>query len=111
MSDDAIRARIRPQLLVNTILFLVFFLAFLGKTLLGSGYAVNAEGAIVMEEMKYLHNLIDMWYLALCAFGGRVVGAFWHCTHTFAKELHKRHLANRHWRGVSCNSFVPYSRL
>ena len=34
VSDDAIRARIRPQLLLNTILFLVFFLAFLGKPFL-----------------------------------------------------------------------------
>ena len=76
VSDDAIRARIRPQLLVNTILFLVFFLAFLGKTLLGSGYAVNAEGAIVMEEMKYLHNLIDMWYLALVLLVGVLLVLF-----------------------------------
>ena len=90
VSDDAIRARIRPQLLVNTILFLVFFLAFLGKTLLGSGYAVNAEGAIVMEEMKYLHNLIDMWYLALVLLVGVLLVLFWHNTHTFAKKLHKK---------------------
>ena len=63
--DDAIRSRVRPQLLINTVFFLVFFLAFLVKTLLGEGYAVNAEGVIVMEPMKYLNNLLDMWYLAV----------------------------------------------
>ena len=35
------------------------------KTLIGEGYAVNAEGTIVMEPMKYLNNLLDMWYLAV----------------------------------------------
>ena len=65
VNDDAIRSRVRPQLLINTVFFLVFFLAFLVKTLLGEGYAVNAEGVIVMEPMKYLNNLLDMWYLAV----------------------------------------------
>ena len=65
VNDDAIRSRVRPQLLINTVFFLVFCLAFLVKTLLGEGYAVNAEGVIVMEPMKYLNNLLDMWYLAV----------------------------------------------
>lgn len=65
VNDNAIRSRVRPQLLINTVFFLVFFLAFLVKTLLGEGYAVNAEGVIVMEPMKYLNNLLDMWYLAV----------------------------------------------
>ena len=65
VNDDAIRSRVRPQLLINTVFFLVFFLAFLVQTLLGEGYAVNAEGVIVMEPMKYLNNLLDMWYLAV----------------------------------------------
>ena len=65
VNDDAIRSRVLPQLLINPVFFLVFFLAFLVKTLLGEGYAVNAEGVIVMEPMKYLNNLLDMWYLAV----------------------------------------------
>ena len=65
VNDDAIRSRVGPQLLINTVFFLVFFLAFLVKTLLGEGYAVNAEGVIVMEPMKYLNNLLDMWYVAV----------------------------------------------
>ena len=76
VADDAIRSRVRPQLLVNTALFLVFFLAFLVKTLIGEGYAVNAEGTIVMEPMKYLNNLLDMWYLALVLLVGVLLVLF-----------------------------------
>lgn len=72
VNDDAIRSRVRPQLLINTVFFLVFFLAFLVKTLLGEGYAVNAEGVIVMEPMKYLNNLLDMWYLAVILLIGEI---------------------------------------
>ena len=63
--DITIRSRIRQQLLINTVAFLVFFLAFLIRTLLSDGYAVLADGKIAMQPMKYLHNLIDMWPLAL----------------------------------------------
>lgn len=76
VADNAIRSRVRPQLLVNTALFLVFFLAFLVKTLIGEGYAVNAEGTIVMEPMKYLNNLLDMWYLALVLLAGVLLVLF-----------------------------------
>ena len=76
VADNAIRSRVRPQLLVNTALFLVFFLAFLVKTLIGEGYAVNAEGTIVMEPMKYLNNLLDMWYLALILLVGVLLVLF-----------------------------------
>lgn len=63
VNNDAIRSRVRPQLIINTVLFLVFFLTFLVRTLISDGYAVAASGEIVMEPMKYLNNLLDMWYL------------------------------------------------
>ena len=63
VNDDAIRSRVRPQLIINTVLFLVFYLTFFVRTLLSDGYAVAASGEIVMEPMKYLNNLLDMWYL------------------------------------------------
>lgn len=71
VNDDAIRDRARHQLLINAVVFLVLFLAFLVNTLLKSGYAYDpATGIISMEPMKYLHNLADMWYLtALLAIG------------------------------------------
>lgn len=66
VNDDAIRGRARRQLIINSVMFLVLFLTFLTNTLLKSGYAYDpATGIISMEPMKYLHNLVDMWYLTL----------------------------------------------
>ncbi|AKU68879.1 cytochrome d ubiquinol oxidase subunit II [Prevotella fusca] len=76
VNDDVIRRRIRKQLLVNTVLFLLFFLPFLIVTLLGDGYAVNEAGVIVMEPMKYLNNLLAMWSLAIILLAGVVLLLF-----------------------------------
>ncbi|WP_028909810.1 cytochrome d ubiquinol oxidase subunit II [Prevotella sp. AGR2160] len=67
INDDVIRPRARKQLVPNTVLFLVFFLAFLVHVLVKDGYAVKpATGVISMEPFKYLHNLIAMpWVLVL----------------------------------------------
>lgn len=50
--------RSRKALLWNTILFLVFFLAFVIRIMLADGYAVKPDGTIFMEPFKYLSNLI-----------------------------------------------------
>ncbi len=66
INDETLRERCRNRLLPNTVLFLVFFLTFLVRTLLKDGYAVNpATGVIFMEPMKYLHNLLTMWPLLI----------------------------------------------
>ena len=52
-------------------MFLIFFLRFLVYVVVKDGFAVDAAtGAIVMEPMKYLHNLMDMWYLAVVMVAG-----------------------------------------
>lgn len=76
VNDDIIRGRVRKQLLVNTVLFLLFFLPFLIVTLVGEGYAVNEAGIIVMEPMKYLNNLLAMWPLAIILLVGVVLLLF-----------------------------------
>ena len=76
VNDDIIRGRVRKQLLVNTVLFLLFFLPFLIVTLVGEGYAVNEAGVIVMEPMKYLNNLLAMWPLAIILLAGVVLLLF-----------------------------------
>ena len=76
VNDDIIRGRVRKQLLVNTVLFLLFFLPFLIVTLIGEGYAVNEAGVIVMEPMKYLNNLLAMWPLAIILLVGVVLWLF-----------------------------------
>lgn len=58
--------RVKKQLLLNAIPFLVFFLTFLIWTLLSSGFAVNPEtGVVSMEYYKYLHNLLQMPVVAI----------------------------------------------
>ena len=76
VNDDIIRGRVRKQLLVNTVLFLLFFLPFLIVTLVGEGYAVHEAGVIVMEPMKYLNNLLAMWPLAIILLVGVVLLLF-----------------------------------
>ena len=51
----------KRQLWGNTALFLVFFLAFVIRTLLADGYAVRPEtGEVFMEPYKYLTNFLQM---------------------------------------------------
>lgn len=76
VNDDIIRGRVRKQLVVNTALFLLFFLPFLIVTLVGEGYAVNEDGIIFMEPMKYLNNLLVMWPLAIILLVGVVLLLF-----------------------------------
>ena len=64
--DDGIRSRGRARLLGATVPFLVLFLAFFIRLMVKDGYAVDAvTSAIVMEPMKYLHNYLAMWPLAI----------------------------------------------
>lgn len=73
VDDENIRCRASVRLVGCTVVFLVLFLAFLVRTLLKEGYAIDATtGLIVMEPMKYLHNLLTMWPL-LVGFGIGVV--------------------------------------
>ena len=66
IGEDDIRETSRRKMRWNFILFLLFFLAFLGHLLTKDGYAVDATtGMIVMEEYKYLHNLVEMWPVAV----------------------------------------------
>lgn len=71
VADENIRCRASVRLVGTAALFVVLFVAFLIHVLLKDGYAVNAEsGIIFMEPMKYLHNLTDMWYLAVLLLAG-----------------------------------------
>ena len=55
IADKELVAKCRRSLIANTVLFLVFFLAFVIRTLLADGYAVNPETKeIYMEPYKIL---------------------------------------------------------
>jgi cytochrome d ubiquinol oxidase subunit II len=66
VNDEDIRSRGSVRLVGNTVAFLIFFLAFVIRTLLKDGYALNPQsGEIFMEPFKYLNNLIAMWPLLI----------------------------------------------
>lgn len=66
IKDEVLESRCSVKVIGDAVPFLILFVAFLVRTLLKDGYAVDATtGTIVMEPMKYLHNLLDMWYLLI----------------------------------------------
>lgn len=73
VNDENIRSRSRAQLIGNAVLFLLLFLAFLLKVVLGYGYAYDDNGTISIVDHKYLNNLIDMWYLTVAILIGVVL--------------------------------------
>lgn len=58
---ESLTNRARKYLLPNTVLFLIFFLAFAIYVLVKDGYAVDpVTGLISMEPYKYLTNFLEM---------------------------------------------------
>ena len=78
VNDEDVRSRGSVRLVGNSVAFLIFFLAFLIRTLLKDGYAYNPQdGEILMQPMKYLTNLVEMWpllILLLVGVGGVLYG-------------------------------------
>lgn len=74
VDDEDIRSRGSVRLIGSAVPFVVLFVAFLVRTLLKDGYAVDTQsGLIVMEPMKYLHNYVQMWPLAVVTLAGVVL--------------------------------------
>ena len=74
VDDENIRSRGSVRLIGCAVPFVVLFVAFLVRTLLKDGYAYEpTTGVIMMEPYKYLHNFIDMWYLAVLLLAGVVL--------------------------------------
>ena len=73
VDDEEIRSRASVRLVGSTVPFLVFFLAFFVRLLLKDGYAVDAQGVVFMEPMKYLHNYLAMPLLAVLTLVGVVL--------------------------------------
>ena len=85
IDDKDLVARSRRSLIGNSVLFLVFFLAFVIRTLLADGYAVNpTTGEIFMEPYKYLTNFIEMPLVNV--FLG-LIGTFWFRTRRRRGEI------------------------
>ena len=71
VGDENIRSRGSVRLIGAAVPFVVLFVAFLVRTLVKDGYAYDpTSGVIMIEPYKYLHNFIDMWYLAVVLLAG-----------------------------------------
>ena len=85
INEDDLVKRCRRALWGNTALFLVFFLAFVIRTLLADGYAVRPEtGEVFMEPYKYLTNYLQMPVVLLVFLVG-VVAVLWGIIRTLWK--------------------------
>ena len=91
VADESLCRNCRRRLWMESCFFLLFFLTWLLRWLVGEGFAVNPESGVVCPEpMKYLNNLLEMPAVAalllvgvLLVLGGMVQGlrgrarAFW----------------------------------
>ena len=86
IADEELVSRCRRSLWGNAGLFLVFFLAFLVRTLLADGYAVDPEtGLVCMEPYKYLTNFLEM-PVVLVLFLAGVLSVLWGIGRTLWKK-------------------------
>lgn len=60
IADDALQPRLRRQVLTDAVPFVLLFVAFVGRVLLGPGHAVDASGTVVLTPYKYALNLWQM---------------------------------------------------
>ena len=59
--DENIYRKSYKSLIINAVLFLVFFLFWLIRLLFLDGFAVNPDnGKVFLEPYKYLHNFLEM---------------------------------------------------
>ena len=73
VADEDIRSRGSVRLVGAAVPFVVLFVAYLVHVLVKDGFAYTDDGVIYMEPYKYLHNFIDMWYLAVTLLIGVVL--------------------------------------
>ncbi|MEL5894091.1 cytochrome d ubiquinol oxidase subunit II [Bacteroides sp. GD17] len=85
INEEDLLKRCRRALWGNTGLFLVFFLAFVIRTLVAEGFAVNPEtGEVFMEPYKYLTNFLEM-PIVLIVFLVGVLAVLWGIIRTLWK--------------------------
>jgi len=70
VDDEEIHTNGRARLIGNAVPFVILFVTYLVHLLLKDGYAYTDDGVIYVEPYKYLHNLLDMWYLLLPLLAG-----------------------------------------
>jgi cytochrome d ubiquinol oxidase subunit II len=77
IEDDALKHKSGKSIVINTVLFLVFFLFFIISLLITDGFAVNElTGIVSVEKYKYLHNFIQMPVVLILFLAGVVAVLF-----------------------------------
>lgn len=71
-SDVGFAVSMRRKVLINGVVFVVLFVAWVIVLLLADGYQAQADGIIKKVEYLYFKNLVDMWWWFI-AFAGGVV--------------------------------------
>lgn len=86
IDDKEIIARSRKELIIETGLFLIFFLTFLVHLMVMDGFAVHPEtGVVFMEPHKYFLNLIQMPAVLVILVAG-VAGVLYGIVRTILSE-------------------------
>lgn len=74
LHDEELRPRLRRQVLIDTVPFLVLFLAFVGRVLTATGLVYDAATqTFVPETYRYLHSFLSMPLVALLFLVGVVL--------------------------------------
>ena len=84
-ADSPLYARLRHQVLVDTVPFLVCFLAFVGHVLTMEGFDVAADGTVQLVAYKYLTNFLELPAVLVLFLVG-VVLVLWGIGTTIFKE-------------------------
>lgn len=77
IADADFFVQLKRQALANGLVFVVFFLGFLGLLLTATGYTATLEPdyslAVVETPYKYLHNFLDLWWAGVMLLLGVVL--------------------------------------
>ncbi|EAJ0344240.1 cytochrome d ubiquinol oxidase subunit II [Campylobacter coli] len=65
INDENIKIRAMKKLMINSILFLPFFLGFLAWIFLKDGFSVDVNGVVSMSANLYLYNFLNQMIFAI----------------------------------------------
>lgn len=85
VEDEEIHARCRLKLRSEAVLFLIFFLAFVGWVMMKPGFAVGNDGIVKLVPHKYFFNLIEMPIVA-AVFALGVIGVLFALIRTWVSK-------------------------
>ena len=104
VADEDIRSRGSVRLIGAAVPFVILFVAYLVHLLTKDGFAYDpATGIIFMEPYKYLHNLLDMWYLLIILIIGVVLVLYGIAIEIFGRP---DKLSNRKWLNCQINKGI-----